>query len=245
VVLRRRTALRRPNGGAFSERLGLKSAGDSLTRRAYGVGGPEAGRLKSLIREADLLVNLGGVNYVLPERRGGRPAAYIDLDPVYTQIRLANGDGNLRTLLNAHTHLFTFGENIGTSRSSVPVSGYTWHHTPACSPDLWTHPGSRFGPPTIGTWNTQEWTSPTRAKPQGRKRTQWLRWLDLPARTAAAFEMAMDVGSVVGDGSCSPVRLAGHRSAMVSTDPRYRDYVIARRVYGGERHVPASPQWLV
>jgi hypothetical protein len=40
------------------------------------------------------------------EHRGGRPAAYIDLDPVYTQIKLVNGDSRLHTTLDAHTQCF-------------------------------------------------------------------------------------------------------------------------------------------
>jgi hypothetical protein len=44
----------------FGERWGFV---DSARRAEYG---PGAGRLNTLIREADLLVNLGGVNYILP-----------------------------------------------------------------------------------------------------------------------------------------------------------------------------------
>src|SRR5439155_1270722 len=82
------------------------------------------------------------------------------------------------------------GENIGTDRSPLPTAGYTWHPTrPPVVVAQWT----AAGPPgpaytTIGTWDavgrdiafggeTFEW----------RKRTEWLRCLDLPARTGAAF----------------------------------------------------------
>ena len=40
-------------------------------------GGAEA----TLVREADLLLNLAGVNRITPDRRGGRPAVYVDIDP--------------------------------------------------------------------------------------------------------------------------------------------------------------------
>jgi hypothetical protein len=95
--------------------------------------------------------------------------------------------------------------------------------------DLWTHPGSSgHAYTTIGTWNTPGRDLTYQGEVlQGRKRTQWLRCLDLPARTAAAFEMAMDVDSVVGDTAL----LASYGWQVidplrVSTDPwRYRDYV--------------------
>jgi hypothetical protein len=218
----------------FLSRLGFGNRWGFVDAKRGAEYGPGAGRLNALIREADLLVNLGGVNRILPERRGGRPAVYVDLDPVYTQLRLANGDGDLRALLDGHTHVFTFGENIGTPRCPVPTGDYTWH--PTRQPvvlDLWADadcPDRVYT--TIGTWNApgrdltyqgQTW--------QWRKRTEWLKFLDLPARTAAAFEVAMDVESVAGD----PELLAAYgwqivEPLRVSTDPwQYRNYVCHSR----------------
>jgi hypothetical protein len=196
--------------------------------------GPGAGRVDALIREADFLVNLGGVNRIPPERRGGRPAVYIDLDPVYTQIKLVNGDSLLRAMLDAHTHLFTFGENIGTPRSSVPTGGYAWHATrqPVVL-ELWTHascPGRAYT--TVGKWDSQGRDLTYQGETlRWRKRTEWLRCLELPVRTAAAFEVAMNVDSVAGDSAL----LAAHGWRVVdplsvSTDPWcYRDYLCGSR----------------
>src|SRR6185369_1308072 len=93
------------------------------------------------------------------------------------------------------------------------------------------------GPPgraytTIGTWDSQgrdvEWQGETY---RWRKRTEWQRFADLPARTGAALELAMDVTRVPGDAE----RLAalGWRVTdplAVSMDPwRYRDYVCGSR----------------
>src|SRR6185436_9596762 len=58
--------------GAFLDRLGL---GDHWVFVDVGHGaehGPGSGRADRLLREADLLVNLAGVNRVVPERRAGR-----------------------------------------------------------------------------------------------------------------------------------------------------------------------------
>ncbi len=196
--------------------------------------GPGAQRVHALIREADLLVNLGGMNRLPLERRGGRPAVYIDFDPVYTQIKLENGDSLLRVLLDGYTHFFTFGENIGTPRSPVPTGGYAWH--PTRQPvvlDLWAnagHPGRAYT--TVGKWDSQGRDLTYQGETfQWRKRTEWLRCLDLPARTAADFEVAMNVDSVAGD----PELLAAHGWRVVdplgiSIDPwRYRDYVRGSR----------------
>jgi hypothetical protein len=196
--------------------------------------GPAAGRSTALLREADLLVNLAGVNRIPPERRAGRPAVYVDIDPGWTQIRAAEGDQALRAILDEHAHLFTFGENVGTPRSPLPTGGYTWHPTrQPVTLDLWADagvPGASYT--TVGKWDARgrdlHWRGETY---HWRKRTEWLRCLDLPARTGARFEVAMDVGNVAGD----PELLAEHGWTVVdplavSADPwRYRDYLRASR----------------
>jgi hypothetical protein len=64
--------------------------------------GPCAGRAEALLREADLLINVAGINRIPPERRGGRPAIYVDIDPAFTQIRAEQGDPMLRAVLAEH-----------------------------------------------------------------------------------------------------------------------------------------------
>ena len=91
--------------------------------------GPGSGRAAALLREADLLLSLSPVNRLPAEWRGGRLAAYIDADPIHTQLRAASGDLFLRNILDAHTHCFTFGENIAAPGSPLPTGGYVWHPT--------------------------------------------------------------------------------------------------------------------
>jgi hypothetical protein len=220
--------------GAFLGRLGL---GDRWVFVDSGRGtehGPAAGRAATLLREADLLVNLAGVNRIPPERRGGRPAVYVDLDPAYTQIRAEEGDPALGALLDEHRHLFTLGENIGTARSPVPTAGRTWH--PTRQPlvlELWADAGPP-GPAytTVGTWDARGRDVRFRGETYAwRKRTEWLRCLDLPARTGARFELAMDVARIPGD--LALLEAHGWRVVdplSVSVDPwRYRDYLRASR----------------
>jgi len=220
--------------GAFLGRLGLGDRWVFIESARRVEHGPAAGRADTLLREADLLVNLAGVNRIPLERRGGRAAVYIDIDPAYTQIKAAEGDPVLRAVLDEHTHHFSFGENIGTPRSPLPTGGYTWH--PTRQPvviERWADAGPP-GPAytTVGTWNARGRDLRFRDETfTWRKRAEWLHCLELPARSGARFEVAMDVASVAGD----PELLASHgwrivEPLAVSTDPwRYREYLRGSR----------------
>jgi hypothetical protein len=192
--------------------------------------GPGAARAEALIREADLVVHLGRMNRLPLEQRGDRLAIYVDLDPAYTQLQVVSNAQSWRENLDCQTHLFTYGENIGTPRSPAPTGGYPWR--PMRQPvvlDLW----AGAGPPGAAYTTVGKWDSPGRdLLYQGetlhwRKRTEWLRCLDLPRRTQATFEVAMNVDSVAGD--LDLLTAHGWRvidPLPISRDPwRYQDYV--------------------
>ncbi len=234
-----------PGTNEFGEHYdyGIASAGDFLGRLGLGERwvfvdsqrgiehGPAAGRASALLREADLLVNLAGVNRIPPERRAGRPAVYVDIDPGVTQIRAEEGDRLLRAILDEHAHLFTLGENVGTGRSLLPTGGYRWHPTRSpVSLEHWSgagQPGAAYT--TVGKWDAEGRDLVFRgATFRWRKRTEWLRCLDLPARTGATFEVAMDVGTDAAMLATHGWRLAD--PLAVSADPwHYRDYLRGSR----------------
>lgn len=204
---------------------------DTVQRRTYGL---PAARVESLLGEADLLINLGGVNRIPAERRKGHASVYIDLDPAYTQLQLVNGDGKLRALLENHAVLFTTGENIGTARSPVPTGGFSWLHTrQPILIDQWEH----AAPPravytTVGKWNLAGRDQQLGGETfHWRKRSEFLRCLALPELTGASFELAMDVDSVPGDREL--LHAHGWQVAdplAVSIDPwTYRDYIRTSR----------------
>jgi len=218
----------------FLERIGFGDRWCFIDSVAGVNHGPGSSVISELLREADLLINIAGVNRISTERRSGRRSIYVDLDPVYTQLRLINGDQPLRCILNEHSHLFTFGENIGSSYSPTPTAGFDW--IPTRQPvlvDLWENAGPpRLVYTTVGKWDSQG----RDMEYQGeiftwRKRTQWFRYLALPHKTDQRFELAMDVESVRGDREL----LNEHGWHIVdpmsiSTDPwRYRDYLRGSR----------------
>jgi hypothetical protein len=212
---------------AFLDRIGLGDQWVFVDTYAGTEHGPGQGRADALLREADLLISISGVNEIPPERRGGRPSIYIDLDPVFTQVKAANGDKAVREMLDQHTWLFTFGENIGTARSQIPTGGYTWY--PTRQPiviDHWARPDAT----SLAYTTVAKWTWSARDIELGGqtyrsdKRGEWLRVLDLPRRTGVRFEMAVAPGGDLG-------LLTEHGWQVVdpmdvSIDPwRYREYV--------------------
>ena len=226
--------------------FGIRAAASFLTRLGLGdrwafvdvergeAHGPAGSNAATLLRDADLVLNVAGINRITRAQRSGRPTAYLDIDPAFTQIRAADGDPVLRETLDEHTTFFTYGENIGTPRCPVPDAGRRWH--PTRSPVAIAHwagtPPTTRRYTTVGRWNetTRDLTFHGETF-RWRKRTEWLRCLDLPARTGADFEIAMDVENTPGD----PERLRAHGWRLadpraVSGDPwRYRDYLRASR----------------
>jgi hypothetical protein len=218
----------------FFTRLGLGDRWVFVDSKHGESHGPAADRVDILLGEADLLLNLAGVNRVPLERRRGRPSVYVDIDPAYTQLRSEAGDALLRAILDEHTHLFTFGENIGTTRSQVPTGGRAWYPTRQPVVLSWWADAGPPGPAytTVGTWDARGRDITYRGETfQWRKRTEWFRCLDLPARTGAAFEIAADVDKVPGDREALHEHGWRVRDPMaVSADPwRYRDYLHGSR----------------
>lgn len=238
-----------PTTNAFGPEYGygLRQAADFMRRLGLGdrwvfvdcdrgeEHGPGAGQATTLLRDADLLINVAGVNRIPLERRGGRPAAYVDIDPGVTQIRAADGDALLRAILDEHAWHFTVGENIGTPRSPLPTGGYRWQPTRApIALDLWAinqpPPGAHYT--TVGTWNTTDRDLTYQGQVYSwRKRLEWLRFLDLPARTGQRFEIAMDVDSVPGDrAALEAAGWAVRDPRSVSADPwSYRTFLQSSR----------------
>ena len=76
-----------------------------------------------------MLINAGGVHHFTPAQRSDKTNVYIDMDPAFTQLRLAGGDAALAALVGEHDRLFTFGENIGSARCTSPAGYFEWRPT--------------------------------------------------------------------------------------------------------------------
>src|SRR5581483_1887199 len=151
--------------------------------------------LFDLYRTSGSIWNLCGATRLRAEHRQGAKLVYVETDPVYEQLRIANGDAGARAIAEEHDVLFTYGENLGTEDCPVPLSGLVWHPTrPPVVCDLWE--GSLIPEPrffsTIATWEnkgkdvsfggeTYRWS----------KHLNFLHYLPVPKRCGVEFEVAI------------------------------------------------------
>jgi hypothetical protein len=187
-----------------------------------------------LYRTADGLINLCGATQLRDEHLDCPTRMIIDSDPAYEQIKYAKADPAARAYLEAHTHFFSYGENLGSEDCPVPLSGVAWRPTrPPVILDLWSEAddaGDAFT--TIATWENKGkniafdgsfyvWS----------KHINFLQFIDLPRRRpAASFTLAMDPPD---DGVRATVTKAGWD--LVDPGPisagmeAYRDFIAHSR----------------
>jgi hypothetical protein len=158
------------------------------------VHGGSRARLKRWMAEADLLLNVGGAcsldEFGLCSRR-----AYIDMDPLFTQLGRFGCDD-----LSEYQAHFSYGANIGAARCSIPDAGFDW--LPAVPPvvaDVWRPDPQTAGecpPPgtasltTICNWNAYGSVEHDSIR-YGQKNEEFLKLIELPRRVSRKLELAL------------------------------------------------------
>jgi hypothetical protein len=154
---------------------------------------------RALLADASILINAAGVHRFEPSERAGKTNVYVDMDPAYTQLRVAGGDRALAEMLAEHRVHFTFGESIGTRRCRIPTAGIEWRPTrQPIALDLWPVTPIPMDAPftTIGTWESHERDVAFEGERYSwSKREEWTAIMGLPAATRLPFTIAMEVRS--------------------------------------------------
>ena len=164
---------------------------DAINDVYHGLGRDE---VRALYRGADALFNLCGAVRLRDEHMACPVRAMIDTDPVYEQIKYAEADREARAYLDAHTHFFTYGENVGGPGWIVPLAGIPWQATrPPVVMDLWpAAAGEGDAWSTIATWENKGKTIAFGGETYvWSKHVNFLRFLDLPRHCGERFAMAM------------------------------------------------------
>jgi hypothetical protein len=167
---------------------------DAINDVYHGLGRDRVARLYA---EADGLINLCGATRLRDEHLRCPVRVMIDTDPVYEQIKYAKADPGARAYVDAHTHFFTYGANLGTTACGVPLCGVPWRATrPPVDLDLWPDATDHVPPAsftTIATWENKGKNIEFEGSSYlWSKHLNFLRFLDLPRRRPrTGFRMAM------------------------------------------------------
>jgi hypothetical protein len=113
---------------AAFQRLGLPDAWAYYDAHRSGWHGPAADRAIDFARDADVLLNVSGVNPLRPWWREIPIRVLIDTDPAFTQVRHLQSQSALESAL-AHNRYLTFAENVGSEDCALPDDGLPWQPT--------------------------------------------------------------------------------------------------------------------
>ena len=148
---------------------------------------------REVIASADLLLNVSGTLKRPSDYRQIPRLAYIDSDPVFTQVKLGMPRGQLKfqRRVAAHDVHFSFGEQLGSA--PVPPTRFQW--LPTRQPIILDQ--GRASERNKGAYTTvMSWTSyrPLRLHgvSYGQKDAEFARFADLPNRVkSASFRVAL------------------------------------------------------
>lgn len=137
-----------------------------------------------LIRAAPLWV--WRKEYGWPKRR-----AFIDVDPGFTQISIANGDRGLAEGVARCEWRFTIGQNIGTASCPVPIAGGPWLKTlpPVFLPEWPVVDGPATHFTAIMRWQGFKEVTYNGIS-YGQRNVEFPKVQDLPRRTTQRFRLA-------------------------------------------------------
>jgi len=148
---------------------------------------------KELIESADLLINVSGTLADPTEYRTVRRMAYIDSDPVFTQVKLARGQRDFQRMVDTHDIHYSFGECLS---DKVPRTGHSWRPTRQPVVLSQWHPAVKYREVFTTVMN---WTSykPVQFNGQtyGQKDMEFERFMELPSQLPGTeLEIAINAG---------------------------------------------------
>jgi hypothetical protein len=215
----------------FGDRWAFHALHDD--ERCYGL---SADKLKELYRTADLIINFHGGTVPLPEHYATNRLIYLETDPVQLQVELYDNDPAAIEFLSPHKSFFTWGLNYGAADCKVPLPDrFQFKRTlPPVICDEWARPatGRREFLTTIGNWRQHGCVSFNGETYHWSKHLEFMKFLDLPARTSQRFELALSRSSRTNEDLALLETNGWHvrDSLTFSYDAdSYRDYILSSR----------------
>lgn len=170
--------------------------------RDHRIFGPLAESWTRTLRDAEVLINLTGATVLRDEHLAVPRRIYLETDPVLPQIEVATGKRSTIDYLAAHTHHFTFGENLGAPDCLVPPTNFRYR--PTRQPvvlDWWegksphAAPDRRLRFTTVANWRQTDKDIVWKGETYGwSKDVEFRKFLDLPAKSPVDLELALACG---------------------------------------------------
>jgi hypothetical protein len=155
----------------------------------HGAGGTLA---KNFCQDADLLLNISGVNPLRDWSLSIDRRVFIDTDPLFTQIGHLQNPSK-RALAQGHNAFFTFGELLPAGRSAIPDDGFPWQATrQPIAMEAWpvASPRSDGHFTTVMQWDSYAGLNYDDIS-YGMKSRSFGQIMNLPQQTASTFEIAL------------------------------------------------------
>ena len=165
-------------------------------RRSYGDKawfGLDRAEAEDLLAQADAVLSITGSTRLSEEGLKVGRLVYVCTDPVVHEVRFAQGDPDVVSLVEEHDDIVTFGENIGTVHCPLtPVPRLRARTRQPVVLDAWeAGPPSRTAFTTVGNWRQDGRDSSFQGEIyRWSKHYEYLRFLDLPGRINLPLELA-------------------------------------------------------
>ena len=210
--------------------FGLQDKATLLLDDGTTLAGPAREALADTAPDAAALFDISG-HLTDPDLLGKiRRKVYVDVDPGFTQLWAAAGDGNLA----GHDDFLTVGTNIGAPGCSIPTLGLLWRPVlPPVLLDYWTPADDTDAPlrfTTVARWRSAFGPIEHEGRLLGLKVHEFRKLLELPSRVPVTCELALDIDAA-DQSDLDALRDNGWAVVdprAVSNDPlAFRDYVRA------------------
>jgi len=154
-------------------------------------------QITNLFKRAEILINLCGATEFRPEHLKVPVRIYLETDPVLPQIEIAQGRQSRISLLQSHTHHFSFGENLGGRDCRVPMTPFNYRPTRQPVVLDWWEASESFSQSrqrftTVSSWhqsqNDIEWNGEMY---RWSKDYEFLKFIDLPVWIEQPLELAL------------------------------------------------------
>lgn len=190
-------------------------------------------RVQDICASASVLLNISGCLRDPDAFRAVRTLAYVDSDPIFTQIKILKRQSTMIRNLERHDIHFSFGEAVADGTATIADTGFAWH--PTRQPivlEEWHSAQQRYGYTTIMNWTSYK-DIEFEGRVFGQKDGEFRRFLSLPTDVAdVRFDVALNDGKT----RRSPKPML-ERNGWHILDPNevcpdldtYRDFIAASR----------------